>query len=326
MTANSKILEKLNLSQEHPQFPIPLQENLSLLRLCELGAQDAALAFHAWRAFWREITSTQGGTESLRRPPILLTVDSLNHWMLDSKYRDPDYKPIHAHQFQTISLFLSLLFNCPPVSAWDPVTRTQNPMASQPPTLPNGGLVLSSLTASNAPSLPTLTTLLSQVDAYNRGLAIPPAEPYTKHDSRVLNLSWYATGESTHADPQFFIKTLGATPSFASRQVVWHAAPDSVPESARDETDFWEATRDSPRCPDDVKQSLIRLEGQDLARPAIVKLEGLSKDETRALLEYAAESGLLRERVDDNFVGEKWTLAGGGIVGEVLKGGLTVQA
>ena len=47
------------------------------------------------------------------------------------------------------------------------------------------------------------------------------------------------------------------------------------------------------------------------------RLRGLSKPETRALLEYYAASGILRERIDQRKVGEKWTLAGGGIIGEV---------
>ncbi|KAL8705744.1 MAG: hypothetical protein Q9201_001178 [Fulgogasparrea decipioides] len=49
----------------------------------------------------------------------------------------------------------------------------------------------------------------------------------------------------------------------------------------------------------------------------IRRLEGLSKEETRGLLEYWARSGMLRERVTEGFLGEKWALSGGGVVGEL---------
>ncbi|KAM5471143.1 hypothetical protein MauCBS54593_003482 [Microsporum audouinii] len=48
-----------------------------------------------------------------------------------------------------------------------------------------------------------------------------------------------------------------------------------------------------------------------------LELSGLSKDEAAGLLQYYARSGLLRERVDGQLVGEKWALSSGGIVGEL---------
>lgn len=55
----------------------------------------------------------------------------------------------------------------------------------------------------------------------------------------------------------------------------------------------------------------------------VMKLHGLNRKETRALLEYYAASGILREPINEGNVAEKWTLAGGGIVGEVEKVALT---
>lgn len=49
------------------------------------------------------------------------------------------------------------------------------------------------------------------------------------------------------------------------------------------------------------------------------KLEGLTRDEARTIMEYWAASGLVRDTVREVLVGEKWTLAGGGIVGELEK-------
>ncbi len=49
----------------------------------------------------------------------------------------------------------------------------------------------------------------------------------------------------------------------------------------------------------------------------IQRLKGLSKDEARGLMEYWAKSGLVRQKVNETLVGEKWTLSGGGVVGEL---------
>jgi small subunit ribosomal protein S29 len=57
----------------------------------------------------------------------------------------------------------------------------------------------------------------------------------------------------------------------------------------------------------------------------VLKLKGLSKVEARGLMEYWAQSGLLRSRVDERLVTEKWALAGNGIVGEIERGVLRMR-
>ena len=49
----------------------------------------------------------------------------------------------------------------------------------------------------------------------------------------------------------------------------------------------------------------------------VINVGGLTKDEARAIMEYYAESGLLRAQVNEGFVSEKWTLAGMGNIGEL---------
>ncbi len=49
----------------------------------------------------------------------------------------------------------------------------------------------------------------------------------------------------------------------------------------------------------------------------VQRLGGVNKQEARGLMEYWARSGLCRQKVDEGFVGEKWTLSGGGCVGEL---------
>ncbi|KAI0841876.1 mitochondrial ribosomal protein [Hypoxylon sp. FL0890] len=49
----------------------------------------------------------------------------------------------------------------------------------------------------------------------------------------------------------------------------------------------------------------------------VLNIRGVSKPEARSLMEYWAASGILRMRVDEKNVSEKWTLAGSGILGEM---------
>ncbi|KAH6671358.1 mitochondrial ribosomal death-associated protein 3-domain-containing protein [Halenospora varia] len=62
-----------------------------------------------------------------------------------------------------------------------------------------------------------------------------------------------------------------------------------------------------------------------LSNVPAVKLGGLSKAEARGLMEYWAESGVLRQRVDEQTVAEKWALAGNGIIGEIQRGALRMR-
>ncbi len=57
----------------------------------------------------------------------------------------------------------------------------------------------------------------------------------------------------------------------------------------------------------------------------VQRLAGLAKEETRGLLEYWARSGVLREKVSDGLVGEKWTLSGGGVIGELERASVRMK-
>jgi small subunit ribosomal protein S29 len=57
----------------------------------------------------------------------------------------------------------------------------------------------------------------------------------------------------------------------------------------------------------------------------VLRLKGLSKVEARGLMEYWAASGVLRSRVDERTVAEKWALAGNGVVGEIERGALRMR-
>ncbi|KAH9888282.1 mitochondrial ribosomal death-associated protein 3-domain-containing protein [Xylariomycetidae sp. FL2044] len=49
----------------------------------------------------------------------------------------------------------------------------------------------------------------------------------------------------------------------------------------------------------------------------VFDVKGVSKSEARAIMEYWAASGILRTRVDERSVSEKWTMAGGGVLAEM---------
>lgn len=80
------------------------------------------------------------------------------------------------------------------------------------------------------------------------------------------------------------------------------------PGETQNVNDFWDPYRKIDQ------RSLEVLKSVD-----VVKLEGLTREEARTVMEYWAGSGLLRNRVGNGLVREKWTLAGGGIVGELEK-------
>lgn len=59
---------------------------------------------------------------------------------------------------------------------------------------------------------------------------------------------------------------------------------------------------------------------ESLRNVETLKVDGLSKDEARAVMEYYAASGMLRAVVDEKLVAEKWTMAGHGNIGELERG------
>ncbi|WQF77596.1 Putative small ribosomal subunit protein mS29 [Colletotrichum destructivum] len=51
-------------------------------------------------------------------------------------------------------------------------------------------------------------------------------------------------------------------------------------------------------------------------------VSGISREEARAVMEYWAASGLMRARIDETTVAEKWTISGGGVLGELERASL----
>ncbi|OJD11680.1 hypothetical protein AJ78_07595 [Emergomyces pasteurianus Ep9510] len=247
VTANAPVLSKLHISQKHLNLKVPIRPEMTLEHLAKLGIDDAAHAWSIFQALWSELTAIEAAADLegqkpfAPRPPMLITVDGLTHWMMNSKYRTAEYEIIHAHDLALVNHFLSLL-------------SSNHPSQS----LPNGGLLLFSTSTSNTPTIYSFEVLLEQLAARTAGIPrdspeFPTVDLYRRPDPRVLALF------------------------------------------------------------DDAKDLMVQ------------KLNGLSKEDSKGLLEYFALSGILREKVTEEFVSEKWTLSGMGIVGELEKLGRRVR-
>ena len=177
------ILASLTLSLGH-NLPVPIQSNLTLSRLCDLGSSDQNLALPVFQALWAELIAPS-------RPRLLLTLDGLDHIMKPSAYMSASFTPIHAHSLFLPSWFLDHL--------------------SGKRDLPNGGMVIAATSESNKPFLPTLKFRLKQLEvqqALAKGTLpaqpedlvlpfllatgqtpspVPQPEPFFRYDERVLD-------------------------------------------------------------------------------------------------------------------------------------------
>ncbi|KAI9877026.1 MAG: 37S ribosomal protein S23 mitochondrial [Pleopsidium flavum] len=162
--ANAPVLSGLKLSQKHT-LPIPLQSNISLDRLADLGARDPDIAWPIFQALWKELITAN--TEDIKRPPILLALDGLAHVMKTTQYHDTDVKNIHAHDLVIVKHFMDYL--------------------SGLRSLPNGGLVIAATSKSNNPKIPSLELALSQMEARGSGNnEVPQRDPFQNFDDRVF--------------------------------------------------------------------------------------------------------------------------------------------
>jgi small subunit ribosomal protein S29 len=188
--------------------------------LADLAGSCRELEF-AWptlSALWKELT-TPG------RPPILFGLDGLGFIMKDSKYRDPSFNTVHAHQLSTVKLFTDAMSG-----------RTA---------FPNGAAIIAATGGNDNVMPPSLDLVLAQLEAGAAGKEIPQPNPYEKgYDDRVFDV---------------------------------------------------------------------------LKDAQLMKVEGVSKEEARAIMEYWAASGTILEKVTEPGVSARWTLGGHGVLGEMEK-------
>lgn len=90
--------------------------------------------------------------------------------------------------------------------------------------------------------------------------------------------------------------------------------PDNVPQ--------WNAYANMDLRVADALKGLADPKQKDLD---VLRLNGLSKPDARAIIEYYALSGILRHTVNEGFVAEKWSLAGMGNVGELERASVRLR-
>jgi small subunit ribosomal protein S29 len=81
-----------------------------------------------------------------------------------------------------------------------------------------------------------------------------------------------------------------------------------TPQSNPAVSDFWNPLQRIDQRVMDICSNLDTL-----------RLEGVSKEEAKSIIEYWAFNGLVRDRLADSWIGEKWTMSGGGVLGELEK-------
>jgi small subunit ribosomal protein S29 len=155
--ANGTVLHGLKISQKH-DLP-DIEDNMSLARLCELGARDREVSWPVFKAFWSEITAAG-------RPPILVTLDSLSHVLQTSMYRSAEFELIHSHDLAIVAHFIDCLSG-----------KNQ---------LVNGGAVISATNRSHAPISKSLDLVIKQdLEKQQGGTIITKRDPYEKkYDER----------------------------------------------------------------------------------------------------------------------------------------------
>jgi small subunit ribosomal protein S29 len=156
--ANKNIFDNQVLSLEH-NLPVPLQPDITLTRLCELGARDPEVAWPVFLALWAELTAPG-------RPPIMMALDGLQYAMQHSLYRAEDYSPIHAHDLAILNHFTKCL--------------------SGAQAMPNGGAVVAATSRSHSPINPSVDIRAKQGWEKFSKKRVTPRDPYEKmYDQRV---------------------------------------------------------------------------------------------------------------------------------------------
>lgn len=165
--ANAKILSKLRLSREH-NFPKPVQSNISLDRLLELGAQDTELSVAIWQVFLEEMTNVPQDSAKHPRPPMLLTIDGLGYMMRDSEYLNAQLQKIHAHDLSLVASLRDLLSGATPMK--------------------NGGMVLACISDSKRASTPDMDHVLAKKIEKAGGKSAPNWTSWTAPDERITKV------------------------------------------------------------------------------------------------------------------------------------------
>jgi small subunit ribosomal protein S29 len=105
--ANGEVLANITLAKARKIGRDEFPEGAPLSQLIEAGNRDSNASNEVFLSFLDELTITEGRTTAL--PPVLFALDNFGQISLPTKYRDPDYKRIHAHELAIPNAFISFL-------------------------------------------------------------------------------------------------------------------------------------------------------------------------------------------------------------------------
>lgn len=302
-TANKGLLDNLQASLQH-SLPVPVQDNISLFRLAEMGASDPAIAYPVWQALWKELLApSQPDKHGRLRPPVAVAMDGVDHIMRVSAYLDADAQPIHAHDLAVARDFTALLSGKTP--------------------MPNGGAVLAATSASTRPSVPTLDHIIDIEEAR------PHLERLLKLKADLLKASRDAKSlqdiDMTPVEdlrPRTFPPSLERMAAYVQSAVLRLHDQDASPQALHATIERSMRPRLPEWNPYEPRDSKVEAAMQGVR---VRRVAGLGMAEARSVMEYYAKSGMVRAAVTEGLVREKWAVAGGGVVGEIEKGSVGMR-
>ncbi|KAF4581001.1 ribosomal protein DAP3 [Ophiocordyceps camponoti-floridani] len=158
LNVNEPVLRRLSMQKDWPALG-PFDKDATLDHLF-LNLRESEYAWPAFEAFWDELQ--QPG-----RPPILLFADGLTHFNVPSDYRDPTFKPVHAHQLALPKVFIDALAG-----------RTE---------FLNGGAAIAAISTSKTTVNISQDLALAQAEAAQNGTEIPLRNAWErKYDELVF--------------------------------------------------------------------------------------------------------------------------------------------
>ncbi|KAL1614035.1 hypothetical protein SLS54_010105 [Diplodia seriata] len=171
-------------------------------------------------------------------------------------------------------------------------------------------------------------TTPSNKEKAEEGLVRPPVMVCMDNLSFIMNNSEYLgrEGKPIHAHDfvlvRHFVNLLNGTAKLPNGGIVLAATSGSnSPKSHA--LDFAIETIEAKQTGDKDLPSWNPYKKVDerslkaLSNVETMHVKGLTREEARAIIEYYAQSGMMRRTVDENLVSEKWTVSGGGIIGEL---------
>lgn len=160
--------------------------------------------------------------------------------------------------------------------------------------LANGGMVLAATSLSEHVKSAALDTVIKAAEARQENERETRVsnyyDPYQKLDMRAL--------KALTSDFE------SSTPSSTSAAPVAAQTPEAVDATATSEP----------------METTAVATHKGVNELGVIRLKGITKAEAKTILEYWATSGMVRQQIEEKFVADQWTIAGGGVFKELERG------